>query len=148
MPDYNWITPRLATGAALSSADDVWVMVRDGITHVIDCRLEFDDTALFVAQHAVAVLWNGTNDDGQMKQPDWFEKSIDFALSALSKPKVKVYAHCAAGVNRGPSTAYAIMRAIGWSAGEAEKEIRAARPQVGLAYKNDADSAVKYLGYE
>jgi predicted protein tyrosine phosphatase len=146
--DYNFITPRLATGAALTGPDDVQVLIDAGITHVIDCIAGSPDAPLFAAHPEIHLLYNGTEDDGQPKPPSWFGKSIVFALHALAARHHRVYAHCAAGVNRGPSTAYAIMRAAGWSPNDAEALIRAARPQVGLAYKNDADAAVTSLGYE
>jgi len=146
MSDFNFVTDRLATGAAVSSAADVAQLVAAGVTHVIDCRAEFDDGPLF-AQGGVAYLWNGVADDGQPKPADWFGRSLAFAMPVLGQPKFKVYAHCAAGVNRGPSTCYAVLRALGFSAELAEQVIRAARPQVGLAYKKDADLAVPLLGY-
>lgn len=147
MSDYNFVTTRLATGAAISTAEDVTGLVAAGVTHIIDCRGEFDDAGLLSADPAITYLWNGTDDDGQPKLPDWFARSLTFALPALSVPHTKVYAHCAAGVNRGPSTAYAILRALGFTPANAEQAIRTARPQVGIAYKNDADAAVVALGY-
>jgi hypothetical protein len=36
--DYDWITNRVATGAALSSAEDVQVLVDAGVTAVVDAR--------------------------------------------------------------------------------------------------------------
>lgn len=146
--DFNFVTDRVATGAALSGPADVAALVAAGITAVIDCRSEFDDTPLF-ASGGIAVLWNGVADDGNPSThgPDWFGKSLAFALPILAAPHGKVLAHCAAGVNRGPSTAYAILRAQGLSAVDAEAMIRRARPQVGLAYKTEADSAITVLGY-
>jgi hypothetical protein len=145
MADFNDITIRVGTGAAVSSIDDVKALLAAGYTHVIDCRDDFDDAPLFMGTtigRRLHYLWNGTPDDGQPKPPRWFDISLEFGLHALSLRKTKVYAHCAAGVNRGPSTAYAIIRAQGYTATEAEQWIRAARPQVGLAYKLDAEKAL------
>ena len=146
MADFSFVTGRLATGAAISSPDDVQALKSAGITHIIDCRAEFDDGQL-LASSGLTYLWNGTDDDGQPKPPAWFAASLAFALPSLAQPHVKVYAHCAAGVNRGPSTAYAILRATGLAADTAAQIIRAARPQVGLRYAGDADTAVTALGY-
>ena len=146
MSDFNFVNGRVATGAAITIQADVDDLLASAVTHIIDCRAEFDDWQL-LAQSGVSYLWNGTQDDGNPKPTEWFEKSISFALAALAHPKNKIYAHCAAGSNRGPSTAYAILRALGYPAGLAETQIRLARPQVGLRYKNDADSAVVLLGY-
>jgi protein-tyrosine phosphatase len=140
--DFNFVTSRLATGAAISSADDVQALVDAGVTHVVNCVPGEDDNALFAAHPKIHVLYNPTEDDGQHKPPEWFFKSIYFAMEGLSHHKRKVYAHCAAGVNRGPSTCFAIMLALGWTAESAEATIRAARPQVGLAYKQDAETAL------
>ena len=148
MADFAFVTARLATGAAIQSPQDVQALIAAGVTHIVDCQLEFDDTAEFVASGAV-VLWNGVADDGNPAThgADWFNKSLTFALPALTQPHTKVYAHCAAGVNRGPSTAFAILLALGFTAESAEAAIRAVRPQVGLAYKAEAIAAVPALGY-
>lgn len=146
--DYNWINPRLATGAALNNgAADAQLLVAAGVTHIVDVTDAGDDTPYFAALPGVHVLWNPTSDNGEHKPPEWFGTSLMFALPALGQPHAKVYAHCSGGVNRGPSTAYAILRALGFTPADAEATIRAARPQVGLAYKTDADAAMPILGY-
>jgi hypothetical protein len=145
MADFDFVTVRLATGAAISSEDDVQQLKNAGITHVVDCREEFNDAPLLGPNFAY--LWDGTTDDGQTKPPTWFKPGIDFALMALAQPINKVYIHCAAGVNRGPSMTYAVLRAFGLTAQLSESLIRTARPQVGLAYKTDVDNAVVALGY-
>lgn len=150
MADFNFITERLATGGALSSADDVTQLVQAGITHVIDCRAEFDDRELLSSHPEITYRYNGTNDDGQPKPTEWFQVSLMFALPALlAIPKAKVYAHCAAGVNRGPSTAFCILRALGLSHLECDALIRLKRPVTiaGIRYADDADRALKELGY-
>jgi hypothetical protein len=147
MADFSFVTARLATGAALAGPEDVAALVAAGVTHVIDCRAEFDDAPLFAAAPELSYLWDGTDDDGQPKPPAWFSKGIVFALDALSHRHHKVLCHCAAGVNRGPSMAAAVMMASGWTKDQAEQQIRAARPQVGLAYLADAAGSVAALGY-
>jgi protein-tyrosine phosphatase len=147
MQDYSFVTTRLATGAAISSVEEVEQLVRAGITHVIDCRDSFTDMALFARQPHISYLWNGTPDDGMPKDSIWFRTSLEFALPALSTPNRRIYAHCAAGVNRGPSTCYALLRAMGFESELAAELITRARPQVRLAYRGDADLAVASLGY-
>jgi protein-tyrosine phosphatase len=148
--DFNFVTPRLATGAAISTVQDVAALVAAGITHVIDCRDDFDDGVLLAANRKLAYIYNPTPDDGKTKPPDWFNRSLTFALPALALPKNKVYAHCHAGVNRGPSTAYCIMRALGFSSNDAKHLIHSARPMTiaGIRYAGDADHAVVVLGYD
>ena len=148
MADFNFVTVRLAAGAAIGSPKDVQALIAAGVTHIIDCRADFDDASLLASRPELHYLWNGVNDDGQPKPASWFEKSISFALSAfVANPHYRVYAHCQAGVNRGPSTCYAILRALGLNTALAENLIRTARPQVQLRYKPDADAAVHLLGY-
>lgn len=131
-------------------------LVRVGITHVLDCRSEH--ASKFLMRHAsMAVqrqrknaftyLVNPTDDDFQPKSAAYFKRSIDFGLRALQDPKAKLYVHCAAGINRGPSSAYAILRALGHAPTEAENLLRSGRPGVGIAYARDADRAIKELGY-
>lgn len=147
MSDFNFVISRLATGAAISSPDDVGQLVSAGITHVIDCRAEFDD-GLLLASSGMNYLYAPQQDDGQHPKPvSWFAAGIGFALPALAQPKSKVYAHCAAGVNRGPSMCAAILMALGFPESAASSIIRAARPQVQLAYIDDATAAVAALGY-
>ena len=146
MADFTFVTVRLATGAAISSPDDVAALKAAGITAVVDCRGEFDDTPL-LAGSGMGYLWDGTADDGQPKPPSWFAPALAFALPLLAQPGQRVYCHCAAGVNRGPSMAAAIMIASGFTSADAAAVIRQARPQVGLAYLQDAARAVPALGY-
>ena len=128
--DFNFVTNRVATGALIHNEADLLVLIQAGITHIIDC-CEPEDAG--VSNHPdIHYLHNPTGDDGQHKNASWFEVSINFGLEALSHPKNKVLAHCAAGVNRGPSTCYALLRSQGLAADEAERLIRSARPQVGL----------------
>jgi protein-tyrosine phosphatase len=149
MVDFNFVTTRLATGAAIGGPADVQALAATGITHIIDCRNDFNDAQLLASVPAISYLWNGVPDDGNPAThgDTWFGKSLGFALPALSRARTKVYCHCAAGVNRGPSTAFAIMLASGFTPANAESIIRAARPVVGLAYKTEAIASVTDLGY-
>jgi protein-tyrosine phosphatase len=139
--DISWPTKRVATGAAIHSVADAQEIVALGITHVIDLRAELDD-APFFGQTPVSYIWNPTVDDGQWKPDAWWRVSITFALTALAQEHTKIYMHCAQGVNRGPSTAYAVLRAEGFGPFVAERLIRQVRPQVRLAYRDGADAYV------
>jgi hypothetical protein len=141
----NFVTARLATGGALTGPSDLDALAALGITHVIDCRTEFDDGTLLAQRFHY--VYAPTADDGQPKAPAWFQPGIAFALQALSQPQNRVYAHCAAGVNRGPSMCYAIMRALGWPGVIALSTIKTARPVAQVRYSGDADAALAALGY-
>jgi protein-tyrosine phosphatase len=150
MAFFDFITHRLATGAAFTNSSDVDLLAQAGITHVIDCAIELessDGSLLSAHKPGFVYLPNGVDDDGRPKPAGWFARSIDFALTAMSTPGTKIYAHCAAGINRGPSTAYAILLAMGIEPAMAEQMIRGVRPIVGLAYKADAENAVVTLKY-
>lgn len=147
--DFNFVTARLATGAAIGSMMDVNALIAAGVGAIVDCRDDFDDGPLLAGNPGIAYLWNPTADDGQVKPTSWFGRSLDFALPLLSKPRVKILCHCAAGVNRGPSTLFAILRSLGLSHQQAHDLIVAARPICvhGICYADDADRAIVALGY-
>lgn len=144
MSDFQWITYRLATGGALT---EISQLRSAGVTHVISL-CEEDDAPLLEGS-GINYLHNPLPDDGQLKPPGWFAKSLRFALDALSQPDNRVLAHCLGGVNRGPSTAYAILRAQGIGREMAAEMIRQARPitRHGLIYIGDAEVALEALGY-
>jgi dual specificity phosphatase 3 len=148
--DWSFITERVATGAAISTVADVDLLVASGVTAIVDARAEFDDAALIMASHpSVLYLWDGTEDDRQPKPVEWFGKALDFAMPILVRPGQIVFTHCAAGHNRGPSLAYAVLRAQGWYAKDAIDLIHVERPATigGIVYAADADRALKQLGW-
>lgn len=147
MADFSQITGRLLTGAAVNSSADVDALAAAGVTHIIDCRAEFDDAMLLSSHPHMLYLWNGMADDGLPKPATWFGKSFAFALPALAMPDTKIYAHCAAGINRGPSMAYALMCACGWDGPTALALIKAKRPVAQARYSGDADKAIISLGF-
>jgi protein-tyrosine phosphatase len=137
MADFDMVTARLATGAAISRPDDVLALAAVGVTHVLDCRDDFDDGPL-LSQSGCVYLWNPTPDDGQPKPDLWWRQTLSFAVNAYSRLGTCVYAHCAAGINRGPSAAYAIMRACwGLPSAASISMIKIARPQALVGYAAD-----------
>lgn len=150
--DVSFITERLATGGAVDTVADVKTVVAAGIDTLIDCRAEFAQAADFGAYLAGA--WPQltycscpTVDDGMPKDAAWFAPGIAAALTALERPQSRVLAYCSLGINRGPSMAYAILRALGYAGDDAFDLLIAKRPLVGVAYRADADAAVARLGY-
>ena len=144
MANLNFITPNLATGGDLPEATadalrDIEEWQRLGITHVVDNRIEWDDTDL-VAQWAPAIryLHNGVDDAGQEMPDEWFDVGVAFVHAAFDDPDAKVLVHCHMGINRGPSLAYAVLLAADWDSIEAITAIRTARPIAGLGYAEDA----------
>ena len=120
-----------------------------GITHIIDAQVERDDDVyLPKILRGLSILWDPTADDGVHPKPVlWFKNCVEYGIAALSIPGSIVLTHCAAGINRGPSLAYAIMRAQGLPSADALLRLHVARPQtlVGVAYREDAEAALKVL---
>lgn len=142
-----WITPRLATGGSISSDQrNVQILKDAGVTWIVDCQIETDDSKV-LALAGFAYLFNGVPDDGQPKGADWFSRTLAFALPLLAQPNQRGLLHCAAGINRGPSSLYAVLRAVGVPPQEAMSLLKIARPQVNVAYAADVDRAIPGLGY-
>jgi protein-tyrosine phosphatase len=128
----DFVTDRLATGRSVETKEHVAELLTHGITHVIDVWDAKDHTNLLVEARIIPMRPYPPMPDvpGTKLPVGWFADSITFALCALVKPRAKVLAHCWGGSNRGPVTAYAIMRAMGLSAVDAEQRIRTSRPGV------------------
>jgi protein-tyrosine phosphatase len=131
--DMSWVTDRIAVGGGIWTDQKMIEVVRAGVTHIIDMQIEFDDTPL-AQPYGVHVLWNAVDDDFQPKPPEVFQKGVEFATAALdADPKHKVFIHCAAGVHRAPMMTLAVMRVLGWSLKDAQREIQTKRPVVDFA---------------
>jgi protein-tyrosine phosphatase len=137
----------VATGAALTSAADVDQLVAAGITHVVDATNAENDAPLFASHPAITYCWNPTPDDGQPKPDSYWATTLNFALPMFVQPHTKLYAHCSAGINRGPSNAVCVLMALGWTKSSAMAALKAARPQAQAQYANNAAAAVVSLGY-
>jgi len=144
--DFDFVTPQIATGGMIWDERDVAAMKAAGITHVVTAAIELERETHRVLAGRFVHLANGVHDDGLPKSPTWFRGSIDFALEALRDPHARILLHCGAGINRGPSSAYAVLRALGHSPDEAFRMITDARPIAAVLYANDADEAIEELG--
>jgi protein-tyrosine phosphatase len=125
---FNFVTERIAVGGAMSCKADVDQLVPAGITHVIDMCADFDDRMLNDGR--ISILWLPQVDDGEMRPSGDYRKGIQFAFATLALPNTKVFPHCTAGLNRGPTMCYALLRAFGVPQPEAIARIRSARPDV------------------
>jgi|SRR5450432_2552854 protein-tyrosine phosphatase len=130
--DLTWVTDQIAVGGGIWHERNMIEVVAEGITHIIDMQIEFDDTRL-AEPYGVKVLWNPTDDDFQPKSAELLQRGVDFASRALEDPEAKVFIHCAAGVHRAPMMALAVLRAQGWSLKDAVKEIEEKRDVVDFA---------------
>jgi len=103
-----------------------------GVTHIIDMQTEFDDTRL-AAAHGIAVLWNPTDDDFELKPAALFRRGVEFVEAALAAGDAKVFIHCAAGVHRAPMMALAVLGSMGWDLEDAMELIETKRPVADFA---------------
>jgi dual specificity phosphatase 3 len=114
-------------------------LVAAGLTHIIDVRMEWDDSTWVtsIAPH-VDYFHHGIDDAGQRIPDDWFDEALAYAFEAFKDPKSVVLTHCHMGINRGPSLGFAILLGLGWEPIAALDAIRAARPIAYIAYADDA----------
>lgn len=130
--DMTWVTGRIAVGGGIWTAQNMAVVARAGVTHIIDMQIEFDDTAL-ADPYGIQVLWNPIDDDFQPKPTEVFQRGVEFALQALEEEDTKLFIHCAAGVHRAPMMALAVLCSLSWKMGDATRLIEARRPVVDFA---------------
>jgi hypothetical protein len=124
--DITWLTDRIAVGGGIWTADNMTKVAREGVTHIIDMQIEFDDTPL-AAEHGIEVLWNPTDDDFEPKPAALFQRGVQFALAAIDQTGTKLFIHCAAGVHRAPMMALALLGSMGWKLEDAMDLIESRR---------------------
>jgi protein-tyrosine phosphatase len=130
--DMSWVTDRIAVGGGIWNEIKMMELASEGITHIINMQVEFDDRPL-CEPFEICLLWNPTDDDFQFKPAELFQRGVDFAVEALEKPNTRLFIHCAAGVHRAPMMALAILRAFGWDLRQATQLIQRRRPVVDFA---------------
>jgi protein-tyrosine phosphatase len=130
--DMTWVTDRIAVGGGIWTAENMAVVARTGVTHIIDMQIEFDDTGL-AEPHGIEVLWNPTEDDFQPKPPEILQRGVDFATGALAGSGTRLFIHCAAGVHRSPMMTLAVLCSMGWRQEVAQDLIEKRRPVVDFA---------------
>ncbi|HEU4414183.1 MAG TPA: dual specificity protein phosphatase [Candidatus Angelobacter sp.] len=143
--DMTWVTDRIAVGGGIWNDENMEELVGQGVTHIIDMQIEFDDRPLAEPYPRVKVLFNPTDDDFLPKPPRLFQTGVDFALEALEGPDGRVYIHCAAGVHRAPMMTLALLRVLGWSLADAKSLILDRRYVVDFAdvYVESVEAFVK-----
>ncbi|HET8603483.1 MAG TPA: dual specificity protein phosphatase [Marmoricola sp.] len=140
----HFVTDRLLVGGDLDvfdadlAARQLAELVAAGVTHVVDCRFELDDTATWQQVPGVSYRRFPVDDAGQRIPAAWFEAGVDHVLDALGDDRSVVLTHCHMGVNRGPSLGFAVLLALGRDPVEAIDAIRAARPIANVYYAEDA----------
>lgn len=130
--DMTWVTDRIAVGGGIWNEIKMVEVASEGITHIINMQIEFDDRHLAIP-YDIKVLWNPTDDDFLFKPPELFRAAVDFAVEAFQKPDTKLFIHCAAGVHRAPMVTLAVLCALGHDMAEARQLIEERRPVVDFA---------------
>jgi hypothetical protein len=141
--DITWLTDRIAVGGGIWNSDNMAKVAREGITHIIDMQIEFDDTQL-AQRYGIEVLWNPTDADREPKPAALFRRGVDFAQAALGGPDAKVFIHSATGGRRAPMMALAVLGSMGWSLEDAMQLIEGRRPVAEFA-EVDVRSVEKFL---
>jgi dual specificity phosphatase 3 len=140
--NFHFVTPNLAIGGdlhpvPLRAASQLNEIDTFGITHIVDCRIEWNDEEL-LAKHlpGIGYLHHGMDDAGQQVPAAWFDAAIDWIEAG--GPDAVVLTHCHMGINRGPSLGFAVLLHQGWDPVDAIAAIRAARPIANVWYAADA----------
>lgn len=140
--NISWINDQLATGGDFSYVETKAILqfedlLSQDIDLVIDCRIEADDADMWEGS-GVDYLHLPTDDKHGWSIPsEHFDHAVEAAMEVIEAGG-RVFAHCHMGVNRGPSTAYAIMLEMGMDPCEAFDLIRTKRRQAGIVYAEDA----------
>jgi protein-tyrosine phosphatase len=132
--DITWVTDRIALGGGIWNDANMAALVSQGVTHIINMQIEFDDRPL-AEPYPVIVFNNPTDDDFQPKLPELFQPAVEFALQAMNggEPENRIFIHCAAGVHRAPMMTLALLRVLGWNLDDAKKLIQKRRYVVDFA---------------
>lgn len=144
--DAHMVTGNLLVGAAPDSPALVAQLLAMDVTHVLDCRtIRTTPPPAAVCQ---GMVWHSapSEDDGASRGTAWYADCLAFAELALGKDGARLYCHCAAGINRAPAAAYAILRARGWSPTAARVRVLTRRLQAQPRYFEDAETCLRELG--
>lgn len=147
MADMDWVTSRIAVGGSIDTLYDVRRIAAEGITHVLNVRTNQDEVPL-VLKVGLQYAANPTKKkDEKVKPPGWFKSSFDVIFGCLADPGTKILVHCENGENRSASTVYFFLRAIGIDKKTAEDIILEGRPKATMDWNDDAEIALKALGF-
>jgi protein-tyrosine phosphatase len=126
--DFTFAYEDLAVGGGIFTAENMKEIAEAGITHIIDCQAEFDDTPLAI-EHGIEVLWCPVWDDFTEPDVEHLARAAEFVEKVLlnSTVKNKLLIHCAGGVHRGPMFALLAAMVCGINPEDAIRQIEATR---------------------
>ena len=126
--EYSRVTESLYVGPQ-HRANGSRTLLRAGITHIVNMRIEFDDASNGLTlgdEPKFGYCYLPTMDD-EAVSPSHIAEGIDFIRKAIESGG-KVYIHCSAGVGRAPTMAAAYLISEGYSTEETLDLIRRTRP--------------------
>lgn len=133
-----WVGGDLETKRPSLAAVQLAELESLGVTHIVDCRIEWNDVDWVTeASPRMRYEWLGVDDAGQRMPDEWFARGTSFVRTSMAAGGV-VLAHCHMGINRGPSMGFAVMLELGWDPIEALDRIRVRRSIAHIAYAEDA----------
>jgi len=124
---YSRVTPQLYVGPQFNMHGR-HALEREGITGVVNMRVEFDDAAHGLALERYCHL--PTVDDDS-PSPEHLQKGVDF-IAGVVREGGKVYIHCKGGIGRAPTMAAAYLIGQGMNVEAAVALIKQARPFINL----------------
>jgi protein-tyrosine phosphatase len=133
--NYSEVTPQIAVGGAFRTRQ-IKHLRKNGVTAVVDCRLEAQDNPDALGQAGIDFLHVPTPDRYGFTFEQMHE-GVEWVLEHLSQGG-RVFLHCEHGVGRGPLMTCAVLVGQGYTAPEALRIVRSARWQ---ALPNDRQLA-------
>lgn len=146
MVDYSWVKSRLAIGGAIDSLFDARKLAAAGITRVLNLRMS--QAEIVPVQVAGMVYYSNPMPNHGPVPQNWFKFSFDCYMRTMKEPKEKLLVHCKNGIDRSPSTAYFLLRALGTSEDDAWDHVINAHPASKMAWNVEAEKALKQLGFK
>lgn len=147
-----WVLPRLGVGSSPKTVADAARLVALGVTHVLDVREVRDISDGNTADAPQKYVGTGITyhrspmrDNGRQAPVSTYVDAVTFVKNAFAQPGTRVLIHCAAGMYRSPSVAYAVLRAMGHSPTDAWREVVSARRVARRQYIPGAEASVPSL---
>jgi protein-tyrosine phosphatase len=127
LTDLSWITPQLAVGAAVER-DQLRELRAQGITHVVDVRIEDTHDQAVLQQEGLALLQLPTEDCCAVSQ-----QMLDEAVTWVNPPLDAgrcVLVHCQHGIGRSALVALCVLASRGLGPVEAMLRAKNAREKI------------------
>jgi hypothetical protein len=132
VPEFSWLQPDLAVGAAFPSEAAERLACEHGVGAVIDVRAELCDDAEYLAGCGLRFLHLPTLDMCAVSQP-MLDAGVAFAEEAERRGH-KLLVHCEHGIGRSATVALCILAARGFAPMEALRLAKDARTLISPSF--------------